>query len=183
MSDNQYVAAQRRFVQGMGKISNTQPPIVHLLLGLVCLFFWALGTSTQVLTSEAWMMHKTMSQITFSAFGQLWDAAHGQMPDGMLVPFLFGWGVQIALIIASVGVELPRKPAWRFYLAAWSCAGLIIVNSCGDFTGSAEYGFWGQSGFTIVIFFLTFVMMLFVIMCFRHAFALAKEAMKKHEQQ
>jgi hypothetical protein len=59
-------------------------------------------------------------------------------------------------------------------LAAWSSAALVIANSCGDWAGSAEYGFWGQMGFTAVIFFLTFVMLIFAIMSFKHAFALAK---------
>lgn len=101
----------------------------------------------------------------------------------MLVPFFFGWGVQLALIVASVGVELPRKPAWRYWLAVGSCIVLIFVNSCGDFAGSADYGFWGQIGFSAVIFFLTFVMAIFTIMAFRHAFHLAAIHAKKFENE
>jgi hypothetical protein len=176
MSTNQQqVAAQQRIVNQMNKMNNPQhTPIVYLLLGLVCGGFWALGTSVQVLTSEAWMMGKTMDKISFNAFGQLWDAAHGLLPGSMLIPFLFGWGVQMALVIASIGVELPRYPWWRWYLAVGSCVVLIIANSCGDFASSALYGFWGQCGFTAVVFFLTFVMLLFTIMALKHAFTLAK---------
>ncbi len=174
-TESQFVRQQQRIVEGMGKASShVQPPIVYALLGLVCGAFWLLGTSVQVLTSEAWMMRKTMDTVSFTAFGQLWDAAWGHLPSGMLIPFVFGWGVQMALVVASVGVELPRRPAWRWWLSVGSCAVLIIANSCGDFASSAQYGWWGQWDFTAVIFFLTFVMLIFAIMAFRHAFALAK---------
>lgn len=119
-------------------------------------------------------MGQTLDKISFNAFGQLWDAAHGQLGSELLVPFMFGWGVQMALVVASIGIELPRKPAWRWWLSVGSCAVLIIANSCGDFASSEKYQFWGQCGFTAVIFFLTFVMMLFTVMAFRHAFHLAK---------
>jgi hypothetical protein len=132
---------------------------------------WALGTSVQVLTSEAWMMGQTMNQINFTAFGQLWDAVRGQLSPDMLVPFMFGWGVQFALIVASIGIELPPYPRWRYYLAWVSVIGLIGVNSCGDFSSSAKYGFWGQCGFTFTIFFVTFCMLLFAIMAFKHVWS------------
>jgi hypothetical protein len=173
-TNNQQISQQQRMVNQMNKLNNTQPPLVYAGLGLVCGAFWALGTSVQVLTSEAWMMGTTMDKISFSAFGQLWDAAQGHLPGSMLVPFLFGWGVQMALVVSSIGVELPRHPAWRWWLSAGSCAVLIIANSCGDFASSTQYGFWGQCGFTAVVFFLTFVMMLFTVMAFKHAFTLAK---------
>ena len=178
-TETQQISRQQRIINQMNKMNNTQPPVVYLALGLVCGAFWALGTSVQVLTSEAWMMGTTMDKISFNAFGQLWDAAQGHLGGDMLIPFLFGWGVQMALVVSSIGVELPRKPEWRWWLSAGSCAVLIIANSCGDFASSAKYGFWGQCGFTAVIFFLTFVMMLFTVMAFKHAFTLAK----LHKQQ
>jgi len=182
-TDTQQVTRQQKLVNQMNKMNHTQPPLVYAALGLITGGFWALGTSVQVLTSESWMMHKTMDQISFNAYGQLWDAGLGHLPGAMIVPFFFGWGVQMALIVASVGVELPRKPAWRFWLASGACMVLIFVNSCGDVAGSADYGFWGQCGFTAVIFFLTFVMMLFTIMAFRHAFHLAKIHAKQFENK
>jgi hypothetical protein len=180
----QHLNAQQKIVDHMGK-NHVQPPIVYLILGVICLGFWTLGTSTQVLTSEAWMMQESMKIIpTVTAYGQLWDIIFVHKSDIPLIPFMFGWGVQLALIVSAVGVELPRKPVWRFRLAAWSSAGLIIANSCGDWAGAAEYGFFGQVGFTAVIFFLTFVMLIFAINAFKHAWTLARlhaeeEAKKK----
>jgi hypothetical protein len=178
-TDLQQITRQQRIINQMNKMGNTQPPIVYAALGLVCGAFWVLGTSVQVLTSEAWMMGQTMDHISLNAFGQIYDAFRGLLPGHLMIPFLFGWGVQMALVVASVGVELPKRPAWRWWLAAGTCAVLIFVNSCGDFASSVQYGFWGQCGFTAVIFFLTFVMMIFTIMAFKHAFALAK----LHQQQ
>ena len=145
------------------------PPLVYVLIGIALGGIWALGTSVQVLTSEAWMMGQTMKTINFTAFGQLWDAVRGQLSSDMLVPFIFGWGVQFALIVASIGIELPPYPRWRYYLAWAFVIGLICVNSCGDFASSSAYGTWGQWGFTLVILFVTFCMLLFAIMAFRHA--------------
>lgn len=150
------------------------PPLVYVLLGLVCSGICALGTSVQVLTSEAWIMRVSMRQIDFSAFGQLIDAISGRLPTSMLVPFIFGWGVQFALIVTSAGVELPPHPRWR-YITAWVVSiGLVIINSCGDYASSSAYGFWGQLGFTCVILFITFVLGLLAIMCFMHAWQLLK---------
>jgi hypothetical protein len=182
-TDAQQITRQQKLVNQMNKVNRAQPPLVYFGLGVVCGGFWALGTSVQVLTSEAWMMHQTMNEISFNAFGQLWDAIGGHLPGAMLVPFLFGWGVQLALIVASVGVELPKKPAWRWWLAVGSCSVLIIANSCGDFASSAQYGFWGQLGFSAVVFFLTFVMAIFALLAFRHAFQLAKLHAKQMEQE
>ena len=182
-TDPQQVSRQQKLVNQMNKMNRTQPPLVYFGLGLVTGGFWALGTSVQVLTSEAWLMRKALDHISFNAYGQLWDAMHGNLPGDMLVPFFFGWGVQLALVVSSVGVELPKKPAWRWWLAVGSCAVLIIANSCGDFASSAQYGPWGQLGFSAVVFFLTFVMAIFTIMAFRHAFHLAKLHAKQIENE
>ncbi len=150
------------------------PPLVYFILGGALFAIWCLGTSVQVLTSEAWMMHQSMSQINFTAWGQLWDALRGQLHSEMYVPFTFGWGVQFALIVFSIGIELPRDPAWRYWLAWLVVGGLIFVNACGDWNSSSAYGFWGQCGFSLVVFFITFCMLLFAIMAFKHAWTKMK---------
>ncbi|MBV8282668.1 MAG: hypothetical protein JO347_11495 [Candidatus Eremiobacteraeota bacterium] len=151
------------------------PPLVYVLLGIGLLFIWALGTSAQVLTSEAWMNNQPLDQINYSAWAQLWMAVTGHLPPGMLVPFMFGWGVQFALIVASIGVELPPYPRWRKWLALICVAGLVCINSCGDFVSSAQYGIWGQLGFLSSVFFVTFCVLLFAIMSFKHAFSLMEK--------
>lgn len=168
---------QRRAVRrARGMLSGVAhwPPLVYWLIGVALMGVWALGTSTQVLTSEAWMMGKRMDQIDFTAWSQLWDATRGQLAPAMSIPFMFGWGVQFALIVASVGIELPRYPAWRSTLAWTAVIGLIAINSCGDYASSSQYGFWGQCGFTAVVFFVTFCMLLFAIMAFKHAWRVTR---------
>lgn len=166
---------QGRGMQILGNAAHW-PPLVYVVMGLALGGIWALGTSVQVLTSEAWMMHRALNQIDFTAFSQLWQAVTGQLPPSMLVPFIFGWGVQFALIVASIGIELPKTPVWRYWLAWVAVIGLIAVNSCGDFASSGSYGFWGQLGFTIVIFFVTFCMLLFSIMAFKHAWTVMRQS-------
>ncbi len=150
----------------------TWPPLVYLIIGLAFGAIWAFGTSAQVLTSEAWFMLVPFDGINFSAFGQLHDLLTGQLPSKMIIPCVFCWGTQFALIVASLGIEVPKDPKWRYYLAWGAVFLLIVVNSCGDFASSSEYGFWGQCGFTTVIFFVTFCVGLFSIVAFKHAWAL-----------
>jgi hypothetical protein len=183
--ETQQITRQQKLVNQMNKVNRAQPPLVYFALGLVTSGAWALGTSVQVLTSEAWMNHTTMNAVSLSAYVQLWDVLTGQpLPGNIpLAPVLFGWGVQMALIVASVGVELPKKPAWRWWLAVGSCSVLIVANSCGDFASSSQYGIWGQLGFSAVVFFLTFVMAIFALLAFRHAFQLAKLHAKQMGQE
>jgi hypothetical protein len=150
----------------------TWPPLVYFILGVVILGFWAAGTAVQVLTSESWIMHAPLSTFpTLSVFGQCWDFIWGKLPASEVVPFTFGWGVQIALLLASVGVELPKYPAWRYY-SCWCIIILLIgVNSCGDYVYSQDYGAWGAIGFTIVILFVTFCAGLLAVMCFMHGYS------------
>ena len=147
------------------------PPLVYFLLGLVCLGFWGAGTSVQVQTSEAWIMGEHVTSIpTLATFLQIWKFFSGTLPATFVVPFTFAWGVQLALIIASVGIELPKYPKWRYYLS-WGVVLLLIgVNSAGDYQYSGPYGFWGQAGFTLVILFVTFCLGLLAVMCFIHGF-------------
>jgi hypothetical protein len=181
-TEEQQITKQQQIIKQMNRMNNTQPPIVYAGVGLLCGAFWALGTSVQVLTSEAWMAGQTMDKISFNAFGQLWDATRGALPGDMVIPFCFAWGVQMALFVSAVGVELPKRPKWRWYLSAGSSFALIIANSCGDWASAVKYGLWGQLGFTAVVFFLTFVMLIFAIMAFKHAFALAKLQQEKQQQ-
>src|SRR6516164_7681249 len=85
-TDTQQITRQQQLVNQMNKVQSTQPPLVYAALGLITGGFWALGTSVQVLTSEAWMMKATMDKVSFNAYGQLWDACQGHLPGHMLIP-------------------------------------------------------------------------------------------------
>lgn len=147
------------------------PPVVLIPLGIIVLFFWFAGTSVQVLTSEAWFAHTSVSPfslvLTFQQIGQF---VSGRMTWEQLFPFIFAWGVQFALILTSIGIEMPRHPAWRFWTAWAISIGLIVINSCGDYQTTAPYGGWSQIGFTIVLLFVTFCLGLLAITCFVHAY-------------
>jgi hypothetical protein len=144
-------------------------PWVYFIPAVICGIAWLLGTAVQVQTSEQWMMQSSVSTVpTLSTFVQVWIALHGQLPQDMVVPFMFGWGVQVALIVASFGAELPRDPEWRFKLCWGIIILLVIVNSCGDWNYSSPYGVWGQSGFSLVILFLTFGCGFLCIACAMH---------------
>lgn len=151
--------------------AHSWPPVVYFILGVVCLLMWAGGTAMQVQTSEAWILGAQVKYLpTLSTFLQIWLFITGQLPGDQIVPFGFAWGVQLALIVASVGVEMPKHPKWRYYLSWAVVVVLIGVNSAGDYNYSAQYGGWGQLGFTVVILFVTFCLGLLAIICFTHGF-------------
>jgi len=160
-----------RSMQTLGNVAQW-PPLVYFILGVVCLGFWGAGTSIQVLTSQSWILGQELEQVSFSPFGQIIDFISGNLKAEIVVPFGFAWGVQLALVVTSIGIELPRRPAWRYWSAVGATFVLIGANSCGDFFSSAKYGLWGQLGFTAAILFLTFCMLLFAIMSFKRAFEL-----------
>lgn len=156
--------------QSVVKHAASWPPLVYVFLGLILLGVWLSGTAIQVQTSEGWFVGASATTYpTLVTLKQLWDFVTGNLPANLLAPFAFGWGVQLALIVASVGVEMPKHPAWRYYLAWAAVIVLIGVNSCGDWQYSSQYGTWGQLGFTVVILFITFCTGLLAIMCFMHA--------------
>jgi len=150
----------------------TWPPIVHIALGCLLLIFWLLGTSIQIATSEAWFTHVPLSHLpTLAILLQPWQWLHGQLPANMLAPVAFAFGVQMATVFASIGVELPRYPSWRFHAARLAIVGLIGINSAGDWQSTQQYGTWGQFGFTMVVLFLTFVVLFLAIHSFLAAFS------------
>jgi hypothetical protein len=155
--------------QSLGRVLNW-PPLVDLIAGIFLLAIWAGGTAVQVLTSEAWFAHSTLTSFNvLAAYQQLWQFVHGDMSTSLLAPFMFAWGTQAALVVASIGIELPRHPEWR-YKGAWALMWLLVaVNSAGDFSSTSGYGFWGQLGFTTAVLFATFVVGLLAVMCFVRA--------------
>jgi hypothetical protein len=145
---------------GSGRRVDHWPPLALFILGGFGVVMWLSGTSIQVLTSEAWMMHTKLlwGHISpFTSYVQIWDFLNSHLAADLLIPFIFAWGVQMASILTSIGLELSREPAWYF----WSCIVLMValigINSSGDFNSAQQYGTWGQLGFTGVILFLTFV--------------------------
>jgi hypothetical protein len=148
----------------------TLPPWAFLIPCGLCIVFCLIGTSVQVQTSEAWMAQvATTSVPTLSTFVQVMQFVQGKLPDSLIVPFIFAWGTQVALIVGSFGIELPKLPAWRFY-GSWILIGLMVfINGAGDWNYSSSYGAWGQAGFCVAIMFLTFVCGFLAIVCFMHA--------------
>src|SRR6266446_4322504 len=103
-SDTMASTEQATFVRRVTQVA-TWPPFVYFLLGFVCLGMWTAGTAVQVQTSEAWIMGQQVNNLpTLSTFAQIVLFISGHLPANEVVPFTFAWGVQLALIIASVGI-------------------------------------------------------------------------------
>jgi hypothetical protein len=138
----------------------------HLIAAGVALTVWFAGTSVQVETSEAWIasaLTKTQISATiaehFSVFGQIGAFWAGGLDHYQVVSYLFAWGTQAALILFSIGVDLPAHTKGykaRSQVFIWTCILLIALNSLGDWFYSGDFGFWGQCGFVLALFVTTF---------------------------
>jgi hypothetical protein len=164
-------------VNGSSSRAQQLPPIALFVIGSVCLIVWLGGTSVQVVTSESWMLHapSMLNGLSpFTAYIQMWHFIQGQLPSTLTIPFIFAWGVQAASLLASIGLELPHDPAWRFYLSIAAFILLIGVNSSGDFQSAAQYGGWGQLGFTVAVLFVTFLVGFCAILAIARAIRLMR---------
>lgn len=148
------------------------PPLLYFAVGIACLVGWYFGTLVQVQTSEQWFASALLhgAQVPGTVMEQIGQILHGTLPDNEIAPVWFAIGVQLALIAASAGLEMPKYPVWR-HRAAWGVIILLVgVNSAGDWFYSSVYGFWGALGFTTVVLFITFVLGLLATMSITHGF-------------
>ncbi|MGH2505882.1 MAG: hypothetical protein ACRDHZ_00445 [Ktedonobacteraceae bacterium] len=142
--------------------SENWPAWGYLVAGGIALTVWLAGTAVQVQTSEAWIAQVAVTDLLaphFSIYGQLTAFWDGGLNQKQLVAYIFGWSVQAALILSSLSIDLPQHTVGaqrRSALFTWACAGLILINSMGDWYYSQGFGFWGQLGFTFALFITTF---------------------------
>jgi len=160
---------------------STVPPVVLLALGIVVLFFWLWGNLTQIQTSEAWMLHlqsgsQTFSLLpNFSLFTQISAFFTGSLSGPALIADTWGWGIQIVLLVCSIGIERPQLFITRKYnktlpfsesvaksarsraaIFKFVAVAMIILNSVADFSYSAADGLWGQLAFSAITLTMSF---------------------------
>jgi hypothetical protein len=150
----------------------TNHPIVYFIIGAIVLFFWAWANLMQIQTSEAWMLQQQVGlSLTphFELLGQLTAFWAGKLTPAQQIADSWGWGVQIFLLVCSIGIERPQMFFHKKYNANidisasvsrsanrrasifWALSiFLIVLNSIADFNYSGTVGFWGQVGFCIV---------------------------------
>jgi hypothetical protein len=157
---------------------STVPPIVLLVVGVIVGGFYLWGNLTQIQTSEAWILqtHSAVSLVPrFDLFGQIKEFFTGQLTGGALVADTWGWGIQIVLLVCSIGIERPQLFIHRKYnhqmqfsesvaKAARRRAGIfktvafamIVLDSVADFNYSSTSGVWGQFAFSAITLTMSF---------------------------
>src|SRR5882724_6332948 len=150
----------------------TVPPFALLLIGTVVGFFWLWGNLTQIQTSEAWIL-QTQYGISliphFDLLLQLKNFWTGNLTQSEIIADTWGWGVQLILLVCSVGIEKPQLFIHRKYNNGQSFPDslarnartranvfkmvslvLIALNSIADFNYSGTAGVWGQIAFALI---------------------------------
>lgn len=146
-------------------------PVITLILGVILLFFWVLGTVMQIQTSEAYFMHadKVAMSPDLAIIMQPVQFVSGTLPATQLESFLWGWGIELALLICVVGYEMAHESLssshrnFARFLQTGACA-LIFFDFWSDVNYNTLATFWQQVGFACV---LTFIVVVFGVVAER----------------
>jgi hypothetical protein len=119
--------------------------------GAVLGYFWLWGNTVQLATSEAWFFH--LNNVTlaphFSIVLQVTDFWSGFNSQDTIA-YTWAWGIQVLLLVFSIGIEWPMQTPAGQTRARWFKYGTlvcVVLNSLADFFFSAVYGFWEQLAF------------------------------------
>lgn len=136
-------------------------PLAYIVGGLLVGSFWLWGNVVQIQTSEAWMLQIQGASLVphFAVLMQIMDFWSGNLSQHEVIADTWGWGVQLVLLICSIGIEFPsqseigkRRAAWF----GWGCLLFIVLNSLADFSYGTAYGFWQQIAFVGITLMMSF---------------------------
>lgn len=144
---------------------NAQPhkhvwPIFKVLAGGALGYFWLWGNTVQLATSEAWFEHLSGVSLTphLSIIMQVVDFWNGFAAEHTIA-YTWAWGIQVLLLVFSIGIEWPINTPAGLVRARWFKYGsvvCIILNSLADFFFSSQYGFWEQLAFAGITLMMSF---------------------------
>jgi len=148
---------------GAAQQKTTLPPYAYFIAGALAGVVYIGATAVQLQTSELWIETAISgAKVTdalmphFSVFTQVFAFWYGGLTQEQVVPYIVAWGIQAALVLFSIGLEVPHVGRGRAELFGSACLVMIVVNSLGDWNYASMYGFWGQVGFTGALFVMTF---------------------------
>lgn len=136
-------------------------PLAYIAGGLLVGSFWLWGNVVQIQTSEAWMLGIQGASLVphFEILQQLSSFWSGGLDQRHVISDTWGWGIQVVLLICSIGVEFPshneaskRRSNWF----GWGCILFIVLNSLADFSYGSAYGFWEQVAFVGITLMMSF---------------------------
>lgn len=135
-------------------------PIFKVGAGTALGYFWLWGNSVQIATSEAWFSH--LKGVTLSPhFGiimQVTDFWNGFASENVIA-YTWAWGIQVLLLVFSIGIEWPVFTPAGIARARWFKYGslaCIALNCLADFFFASNYGFWEQLAFTGITLMMSF---------------------------
>lgn len=135
-------------------------PIFKVFAGSVLGYFWLWGNTVQLGTSEAWFLHLDSVSLSphFSIILQVSDFWSG-FPAQYTIAYTWAWGIQVLLLVFSIGMEWPVQTPEGRARARWFKYGSIIcivLNSLADFFFSSSFGFWEQLAFVGITLMMSF---------------------------
>ncbi len=141
-------------------------PIPKILVGLLLLLFFIIGSVIHIMTSEAFFLGDKAAHL-LSANWQILlqpaELATGTLPGGMEMQkaVVWGWGVELVFLICIIGYDkLHRsvRSSSRLMAKIFRVGTFIIIffDGWSDFNYGNTGGSWGQLGFTLINAFVVF---------------------------
>jgi hypothetical protein len=130
-----------------------------VILGVVLLAFWVLGSLLQIQTSEAFLLHGASVSFhpNWSVLMQPVALFQGTLDTNTAKAAMWGWGIELFFLVCILGYEIAHSAvsaANRRFTKLFQTVmiGIIAFDGWTDFQyGQLASGLWGQVLFAIMM--------------------------------
>lgn len=139
-------------------------PIPRILLGVILLVFFVLGSILHIQTSEAFFLNGHIVGLAPNLQILLQPVlfVEGKLAPIMAETVMWGWGIELVFLICVVGFEVAHESVrtGSQSMARVFRTGMIVLilfDGYSDFMyGNVASGFWGQLAFAAITSFIVF---------------------------
>lgn len=143
---------------------STGSPIPKIVLGLILIAAFVVGSILHVMTSEAFFLtgHTVGLKPDWQILYQPIWLVQGKLSTLMAEATMWGWGIELTFLICVVGFEVAHEGVKRSsqnmaHIFRTGMIALILFDGWTDFQyGNVASGFWGQLAFALITSFIVF---------------------------
>ncbi len=165
--DQTFMSRQYARVQRARRFMHQSNPIPKILVGLLLLLFFIIGSILHIMTSEAFFLAGKgigLLSANWQILLQPAELATGTLPGGMEMQkaVMWGWGIELVFLICIVGHDKLHKnvrSSSRLMAKLFRAGTVVLVffDAWTDFNyGSVASGYWGQIAFALINAFIVF---------------------------
>lgn len=139
-------------------------PIIIILAGVLCLFFFVVGTLLHIQTSEAFFLpvHSVEFSLNWSILIQPWHLFHGDYSTPYTIAYLWGWVIETLFLGCIAGYDIAHYSI-KYYNPKLAETFRIVTLLLLGFDGYTDYlftsatvGTVGAIAFSLMLCFVVF---------------------------